>query len=92
MALIDCYGHEASSTRYGRREYAKTPYLVVKSGNTTYICFANTEGKQPIHRIREADGVTEIAWAVGRWPERENLDFTTPLGSPIEVDAAELED
>ena len=92
MALIDCYGHEASTTKYGRREYAKSPYLVAKSGNATYICFSATAGKQAIHRIREADGITDIAWAFGRWTERENLSFTTPLSSPLEVDGAELGD
>lgn len=92
MALIDCYGHEATTTKYGRREFAKTPYLVVVSGNTTYICFSATSGKQPIHRVVETADGAEIAWAWGKWDERESLNYRLPLGTPAEVPADELED
>ena len=92
MVLIDCYGHEATSTKYGSREFAKTPYLVVTSGDTTYICFSATAEKQPIHRVVDTPDGVEIAWAWGQWNERETLNYRLTLNTPAEVPDDELED
>ena len=91
MTMIDCYGHDATSERFQKREYRKHPYLIDSAEGTTYVCFSKS-AKRPIHRIVENGGNTEILWAFGSWDERASLNYTSTLNDPImisEEDAVE---
>lgn len=85
---IDCYGNrlDLSPLRYLSRLGFKSPYLVDASNDgVTYLGFFQTD-PQPIHRITENAGVTEILWAYGDWDDRANLTYETETSKPIVIE------
>lgn len=84
---IDCYGFEATSQFFKRRELEA--HLVRREEDgTVYECYGRG-AKRPVHRVRRlADGTWEAAWAWGAWDERESLDYV-PLDETLEVEREE---
>lgn len=86
---IDCYGNrlDLSPYRYLTQFGQKSPYLVdAVTEGVTYICFYDTTDNQPIQRITEQDGVTEILWAYGKWSNRTTLSYEMPLSKPLIIE------
>lgn len=82
--LIDCYGHPVRSRRYQNQLYAKTPFLIKKIGEATYICFDDLP-MRPIHKIVGEGGETTVTWGYGAWTEAESLDYSTPINKSIAI-------
>ena len=88
---IDSYGNRLDkahpgylSAGFGRKE----PYLVEELDNgVSYTCFsANLDANQPIHRITESNGTTEMLWAYGKWADRATLTYTLELSKPLIIE------
>jgi len=58
---IDCYGFEASSQWFRRKELEV--YLMKEVEGILYLCYGN-QPMRPIHRIdRDENGCTRESWA-----------------------------
>lgn len=79
---IDCYGFEATSQFYKRKELSA--YLVKRVDGITYICFSN-EPERPIHRLdKDENGSVRLMWAYGRWEDAESLRYI-PINETMEI-------
>ena len=79
---IDCYGFEATSQFFKRKELGA--YLVKRVDGITYICFSN-EPERPIHRLdKDENGSVRLTWAYGRWEDAESLRYI-PINETMEI-------
>ena len=79
---IDCYGFEATSQFFKRKELAV--YLIKRGEGITYMCFGN-ELERPIHRLdKDEHGSVRLMWAYGRWEEAESLRYI-PINETMEI-------
>ena len=85
---IDCYGFEASSQWFRRKELEV--YLMKEVEGILYLCYGN-QPMRPIHRIdRDEHGYTRESWAFGRWADVESLRYI-PVNQTMEIDAKDWE-
>ena len=79
---IDCYGFEATSEFFRRKEL--DVHLLKQVGETVYCCFgAGT--RRPIHRIdRAPGGEVRVMWAYGSWDDAETLRYV-PINETMEI-------
>ena len=85
---IDCYGFEASSQWFRRKELEV--YLMKEVEGILYLCYGN-QPMRPIHRIdRDEHGCTRESWAFGRWADVESLHYI-PVNQTMEIDAKDWE-
>ena len=79
---IDCYGFEATSQFFKRKELAV--YLIKRVEGITYMCFGN-EPERPIHRLdKDEHGSVRLTWAYGRWEDAESLRYI-PINETMEI-------
>ena len=80
---IDCYGFQATSEFFRRRELE--PHLLKQVEDTVYVCFG-TDARRPIHRIdRSPDGDVRVMWAYGAWDEAETLAYI-PINETMNIE------
>lgn len=80
---IDCYGFEATSQFFRRKELAA--HLLKRVDGILYVCFGDGE-RRPIHRLdRDEHGHVRLSWAYGKWDEAESLSYV-PINQTIEID------
>ena len=85
---IDCYGFEASSQWFRRKELEV--YLMKEVEGILYLCYGN-QPMRPIHRIdRDEHGCTRESWAFGRWADVESLRYI-PVNQTMEIDTKDWE-
>jgi hypothetical protein len=85
---IDCYGFEASSQWFRRKELEV--YLMKEVEGILYLCYGN-QPMRPIHRIdHDEHGCTRESWAFGRWADVESLRYI-PVNQTMEIDAKDWE-
>ena len=83
---IDCYGFEATSQFFRRKEL--DAYLMKRVDGILYVCFGEGE-RRPIHRLdRDEHGCIRLMWAYGKWDEAEALRYV-PINDTMEVDERE---
>lgn len=79
---IDCYGFEATSQFFKRKELAA--HLIKTIDKITYACFTD-DAQRVIHRIdRDEHGSVRHTWAYGRWDEAESLRYI-PINETMEI-------
>ena len=60
---IDCYGFEATSQFFKRKEL--DAHLMKRVEGVLYVCFGG-DAMRPIHRLdKDADGNVRLMWAYG---------------------------
>ena len=85
---IDCYGFEASSQWFRRKELEV--YLIKEVEGILYLCYGN-QPMRPIHRIdRDENGCTRESWAFGSWADAESLRYI-PVNQTMEIAAQDWE-
>ena len=85
---IDCYGFEASSQWFRRKELEV--YLMKEVEGILYLCYGN-QPMRPIHRIDlDENGCTRESWAFGRWADVKSLR-NIPVNQTMEIDAKDWE-
>ena len=83
---IDCYGFEATSRFFKRKEL--DAHLMKRVDGVMYICFGS-DAMRPIHRLdKAADGSVRLTWAYGKWEDAENLRYI-PINETMEIDQKE---
>jgi len=79
---IDCYGFEASSQWFRRKQL--DVYLMKEHEGVFYLCFG-PQTLRPIHRIdKDTNGVTRQTWAFGKWEDAETLTYI-PINQTREI-------
>lgn len=83
---IDCYGFEATSQFFRRKEL--DAHLMKRTDGILYVCFGDEE-RRPIHRLdRDEHGNVRLMWAYGRWDEAESLSYV-PINRTMEIASEE---
>ena len=83
---IDCYGFEATSEFFKRKELSA--HLVKCVDGVVYATFSN-DPLRPIHRIdHDEQGAVRHMWAYGRWEEAEKLHYI-PINETMEIKVTE---
>ena len=84
---IDCYGFEATSQFFKRKEL--DAHLMKRIDGILYVCFGGEE-MRPIHRLdKDEHGSVRIMWAYGRWDDAENLAYV-PINQTLEIPKQEV--
>ena len=79
---IDCYGFEATSQFFRRKELAA--HLMKRIDGVLYVCFGG-ESERPIHRLdKDEHGSVRLMWAYGKWDEAESLRYI-PINQTMEI-------
>ncbi len=79
---IDCYGFEASSQWFRRKELEV--YLMKEVEGVLYLCYGNQPMRR-IHRIdRDEHGCTRELWAFVRWADVKSLRYI-PVNQTMEI-------
>lgn len=83
---IDCYGFEATSEFFRRKEL--DAHLLKCVDGILYVCFGSG-GNRPIHRLdRDEHGSVRLMWAYGKWSEAETLHYI-PINQTMEIPRTE---
>ena len=84
---IDCYGFEATSQFFKRKEL--DAHLMKRVEGVLYVCFGG-DALLPIHRLdNDADGSVRLMWAYGRWEDAESLHYI-PINETMEIPNKEI--
>lgn len=79
---IDCYGFEATSQFFKRKEL--DAHLIKRVEGIMYACFSD-EPERVIHRLdKDEHGSIRLMWAYGRWEEAESLRYI-PINETMEI-------
>ena len=81
---IDCYGFEATSEFFKRKEL--DAHLMKRVDGILYVCFGSDENR-PIHRLDE-HGSVRLMWAYGKWEDAEALHYI-PINQTMEIENPE---
>ena len=83
---IDCYGFEASSQWFKRKEL--DAHLIKTVDGVMYACFGEGS-KRCIHRLdKDADGNLRMMWAYGAWDDAADLKYV-PINDTMEIENEE---
>ncbi len=83
---IDCYGFEATSQFFKRKEL--DAHLMKRIDGILYVCFGG-ERERPIHRLdKDEHGSVRLMWAYGKWEDAESLRYI-PINDTMEIKAPE---
>ena len=86
LMQIDCYGFEATSQFFKKKEL--DAHLMKRVDGIMYVCFCS-DAMRPIHRLdKDADGSVRLMWAYGRWEDAETLHYI-PINETMEIEAKE---
>ena len=84
---IDCYGFEATSQFFKRKEL--DAHLMKRIDGILYVCFGDDE-MRPIHRLdKDEHGSVRLMWGYGRWDDAENLSYV-PINQTLEIPDQEV--
>lgn len=84
---IDCYGFEATSQFFRRKEL--DAHLMKRVDGILYVCFGE-EALRPIHRLDKGpDGSVRLMWAYGKWEDAETLRYV-PINETMEIENKEV--
>ena len=84
---IDCYGFEATSQFFKRKEL--DAHLMKRIDGILYVCFGDEE-MRPIHRLdKDEHGSVRLMWAYGRWDDVEHLSYV-PINQTLEIPNQEV--
>lgn len=79
---IDCYGFEATSQFFKRRQLEA--HLIKRAEGIMYVCFGD-EPERVIHRLdKDEHGSVRLMWAYGRWEDAETLRYI-PINETMEI-------
>ena len=87
LMQIDCYGFEATSQFFKKKEL--DAHLMKRVDGIMYVCFCG-DAMRPIHRLdKDADGSVRLMWAYGRWEDAESLHYI-PINETMEIPNKEI--
>lgn len=79
---IDCYGFEATSEYFKRKEL--DAHLIKTEDGIIYMCFHDTP-MRPIHRLdKDENGSLRIMWGYGAWSDAASLRYI-PINETMEI-------
>ena len=83
---IDCYGFEATSEFFKRKEL--DAHLMKRVDGILYVCFGDGANR-PIHRLdKDEHGSVRLMWAYGKWEDAEALHYI-PINQTMEIENSE---